>query len=218
MRTVLIALLTLVLTSYGVALVPVAQASPSPALPPTEAAALTFMREEEKLARDVYQALSATWSLPMFANIAASEQTHMDAIKTLLDRYGIADPAAGSAPGVFTNQDLRTLYTQLLARGTTSLPEALAVGAAIEELDILDLQQRTTTSTPADIAQVYTRLREASENHLRAFVRQWEAQTGRSYEPQYLDDDAYQAIVVDARSGGRANGGGRGNRGGRGRP
>ena len=34
------------------------------------------------------------WGLTIFSNIASSEQKHMDAIKTLLDRYGLDDPAA----------------------------------------------------------------------------------------------------------------------------
>ncbi|NTU84465.1 MAG: DUF2202 domain-containing protein [Chloroflexales bacterium] len=178
MRTALIALLALVITGAAIIATVVAQAAPVTALPAAElavpaqtlsaaeAAALTFMREEEKLARDVYLTLATTWSLPVFTNIAASEQMHMDALKTLLDRYGLPDPAAGKAPGVFTNPELQTLYTQLVARGTASLPEALAVGAAIEEIDILDLQVRTTAATPADIARVYAQLTQGSENHL----------------------------------------------------
>ncbi|NTV64192.1 MAG: DUF2202 domain-containing protein [Oscillochloris sp.] len=185
---------------------------PSTALPAHEAAALVFMREEEKLARDVYLTLGGIWSLPIFENIAASEQAHMDALKILLDRYGLTDPAAGQAQGKFTNQDLQALYNTLVARGATSLPEALAVGAAIEEIDILDLQARTTASTPADIVRVYTQLGQASEQHLRAFVRQWEAQTGSTYQPQHLDAATYQTIIA-------GNGNGNGNGGGRrGRP
>ncbi len=53
---------------------------------------LVYLREEEKLARDVYLHLYNTWGQWIFENIAASEQQHMDAVKTLLDRYGIHDP------------------------------------------------------------------------------------------------------------------------------
>ncbi len=56
---------------------------------------LTYMREEEKLARDVYVYLHDMYGSPIFDKISVSEQTHMDAIKTLLDRYGIPDPVAG---------------------------------------------------------------------------------------------------------------------------
>jgi hypothetical protein len=57
-----------------------------------EAASLLFMREEEKLARDVYNTLSATWGIQSFSIIASSEQRHMDEIKVLLDRYALTDP------------------------------------------------------------------------------------------------------------------------------
>lgn len=50
------------------------------------------MREEEKLARDVYLELYETWDLPVFYNIAQSEQTHMGAVKTLIEKYNLKDP------------------------------------------------------------------------------------------------------------------------------
>ena len=42
------------------------------------------MREEEKLARDVYSELATAWDLGVFWNIAESEQQHMDAVLDLL--------------------------------------------------------------------------------------------------------------------------------------
>ena len=71
------------------------------------------MREEEKLAHDVYVTLYAQWDLPIFQNISRSEQTHTDAVKTLIDRYGLTDPAS-SKVGVFTNPDLQALYNDLV--------------------------------------------------------------------------------------------------------
>ena len=41
-----------------------------------EIAGLKLMREEEKLARDVYMVLYEQWNLPIFSNIANSEQAH----------------------------------------------------------------------------------------------------------------------------------------------
>ncbi len=127
---------------------------------------LIYMREEEKLARDVYQALFARWGLPVFSNIAASEQRHMDAIKTLLDRYGLADPAAGKAPGEFRNQDLQELYGILIERGDESTIEALRVGVEIEETDIDDLTAAIAAARRRDIKTVYTNLMNGSLNLL----------------------------------------------------
>ena len=111
-----------------------------------EIAGLQFMREEEKLAHDVYVTFYQQYGLAIFNNIANSEATHMAAIKTLLDQYGIADPAAGQPIGVFTNPELQALYNQLIAQGRQSLSAALKVGAAIEEIDIRDLQTRLVTT------------------------------------------------------------------------
>jgi hypothetical protein len=102
-----------------------------------EAAGLQFMREEEKLARDVYLTLYEKWGLAFFNNSASSEATHMASVKTLLDRYGIADPVAGNGAGEFENADLEALYNQLIAQGRLSLSAALKVGAAIEEAVIM---------------------------------------------------------------------------------
>ena len=86
------------------------------------------MREEEKLADDVYIMLYEKWGKRIFQNISRSEQTHTDAIKALLTRYELPDPASSST-GVFTNPDLQTLYNDLIARGSESLAEAFEVGA-----------------------------------------------------------------------------------------
>jgi len=161
----------------------------------TEAAALRYMREEEKLAHDVYLALYEKWGLRIFNNISNSEQTHTDSIKTLLDRYGVADPAAGKAAGVFTDLKLQDLYNQLVEQGRKSLADALRVGGAIEEIDILDLQERIAQTDKADIRLVYDNLTKGSRNHLRSFVSTLKTQTGATYQPQYLSQDAYQAIV-----------------------
>ena len=126
-----------------------AYAAPSTAsdtLTADEIAGLQFMREEEKLAHDVYMTFYQQYGLAIFNNIANSEATHMAAIKTLLDRYGIADPAAGKPIGVFTNPELQALYNQLIAQGSQSLAAALKVGGAIEEIDIRRVNTTDSTS------------------------------------------------------------------------
>jgi len=150
-----------------------------------EIEALLYMREEEKLAYDVYQTLYDLWGLPIFQNISQSELSHTNSIKTLLDRYGLTDPAL-SEVGVFTNPDLQALYNELVARGEQSLAEALKTGAAIEEIDILDLEKELAQINQADIRQVFQNLLQGSENHLRAFVSNLENQTGEVYQPQYM--------------------------------
>jgi hypothetical protein len=156
---------------------------------------LLYMREEEKLARDVYLMLYEKWGMRILQNISGSEQTHMDAVKALLDRYDLEDPAAGTDVGVFTNPTLQELYDQLVDEGSQSLADALRVGAAIEEIDILDLEERIAQTDNSDIQLVYENLMRGSRNHLRAFVSTLERQVGEIYQPQYLSQTTYDAIV-----------------------
>jgi hypothetical protein len=179
---------------------------PASDLSADEAASLLFMREEEKLARDVYNTLSAPWGIQSFSNIASSEQMHMDEIKVLLDRYALTDPALGA--GQFTNPDLQALYTQLIAQGSLSVGDALKVGAAIEEIDIRDLQTRAAQTDNADIQLVYNNLMNGSYKHLQAFTSNLLTQTGETYVPQYLTAEQYQTIITSIVSNGQGNGGG----------
>lgn len=181
---------------------------PASDLSAEEAASLLFMREEEKLARDVYNALYTTWGQQSFSNIASSEQKHMDEIKVLLDRYDLTDPALDA--GKFTNPELQALYDQLVAQGSVSLADALKVGAAIEEIDIRDLQAQMSKTDNADIQQAYTNLMNGSYSHLQAFTGVLLNQTGETYAPQYLSADQYQTIISSTTSGqgnGQGNGG-----------
>ena len=170
-----------------------------------EASGLLYMREEEKLARDVYLTLFEQWDFQAFANIARSEQTHTDAVQRLLERYDLPDPADAQDVGEFTNADLQALYDQLIAQGSQSLPAALQVAAAIEEIDILDLQEYIGLTDKGDILQVYHSLLSGSENHLRAFVSALEKQAG-AYQPQCLDQEAYDTIINASSSRGWGNG------------
>jgi len=114
------------------------QSGATASLSEKEKEALLFMREEEKLARDVYSELATVWDLGVFWNIAESEQQHMDAVLDLLEKYGIEDPAL--TPGEFYNKDLQGLYNDLMAKGGLSLIEALEVGVIIEVTDIEDIE------------------------------------------------------------------------------
>lgn len=134
-----------------------------------ETEALVFMREEEKLARDVYTTLYNQWQLPVFSNIVRSEQRHTDMMATLLQTYGVPDPVTDDTVGVFANPQLAGLYAQLVTQGQASALEALRVGVLIEETDIADLQKAISETTHPDIAMFYNNLMKASQNHLKAF-------------------------------------------------
>ncbi len=168
---------------------------------------LLFMREEEKLAHDVYIKLYEIWGLPIFENIAQSEQTHTEAVLAIIIRYGLDDPAAYSDIGEFNNTALQNLYNQLIEQGSQSLVDALKVGAAIEEIDILDLEEHLAETKNQAIVSVYENLLKGSRNHLRTFVSTLENQTQEEYIPQHLSLDVFEEIIGSGiESGGNSNG------------
>ena len=157
---------------------------------------LLHMREEEKLARDVYLALYKRWRMPVFRNIAKSEEWHMHMIELLLNKYNLPDPVkrSGARVGVFENPQLQQLYYKLTSNGYKSLRNALKVGALIEDLDIYDLQKAIRESDNRDIKFVYNALKHGSENHMRAFVRLLR-RYGGDYVPKYISVAYFQKIL-----------------------
>lgn len=164
---------------------------------------LLFMREEEKLARDVYLTLYETWNQPIFSNIARSEQTHTEAVRDLITKYNLTDPVTDDAVGVFVNQELQTLYNTLVDQGNQSFVGALQVGATIEDLDIKDLDEQMALTDNEDIVLVYEQLQRGSRNHLRSFASQLEKNES-SYEPQYISEMEYSEIISSDRETGNA--------------
>ncbi|MCA8968724.1 MAG: DUF2202 domain-containing protein [Planctomycetes bacterium] len=142
---------------------------PKQTLSAAETADLVMMRQEEKLARDVYKVLYDVWKLPAFSNIAASEQSHMDLCKFLLDRYALPDPNPSDAVGIFKDAQFTHLFQVLVLFGIQSQDHALVVGAFIEDLDIADLDDTLARSDNRDLDTLYQNLQLGSRNHLRSF-------------------------------------------------
>jgi hypothetical protein len=134
-----------------------------------EAKWLTYMREEEKLARDIYQKLYEKWNLTVFKNIIAAEDQHFNAVGVLLTRYSVQDPSLNTAAGVYSDVKLNALYKELIAKGTLSIKDALEVGVVVETADIADLEAALQATTKLDIKRVYANLLNGSHNHLEAF-------------------------------------------------
>jgi hypothetical protein len=132
---------------------------------------LTYLIEEEKLAKDVYQAMFDLWGSKVFGNILKSEESHQSQVLSVMATRDIADPRS-SQPGVFKNAELQELYDELIAKGSKSAVDAYEVGVAIEVLDIDDLTKMLATAKDADVIAMMENLRKGSENHLRAFNNQ----------------------------------------------
>ncbi len=168
-----------------------------------EQESLLYMREEEKLARDVYLTLDEYFDTNIFTNIAAAEQRHMDRIKRLLNKYGLIDPVVDDTIGVFTNPIFSEFYDSK-TNSDVAIKEAILTGILIEETDIMDLQKTIDLTDNADIQNVYGNLLRGSRNHLRAFVRRLESM-GIVYKASVLEQSAADAIVNSPTERGSSN-------------
>lgn len=182
---------------------------------------LTFMREEEKLARDVYLTLAEMYpQQAVFSRIATtSEQTHTDTMRDKLIQFGLPDPnpATNDLPasiGIFRGTEwgwyFMQKYAELVAKASNSELDALYVGALIEELDMNDIANCPAVMVKAGypepcglhytdepvLKRAYAALIDGSENHLRAYVGQIEAVIGvGNYQAQYLTQEEVDAIL-----------------------
>ena len=137
----------------------------------TEIDALNTMREEELLAHDVYVLFYSLYKIPIFNNISKAETQHGEALKGLLLKYSLPDPAVNHVAGIFVNPVLQTLYKNLVAQGNVSLNAGLTIGATIEDMDINDLHNHIATDVDnKDILFVFGNLEKGSRNHLRSFL------------------------------------------------
>lgn len=154
---------------------------------------LSFLLEEEKLARDVYLYAYDLYQVNIFNNISQSEQKHMDAVKVILNKYGLSDNIADER-GVFGHIDIQNLYNDYIAMVDRSLVDALTVGITIEDLDIKDLNLFKTRAEQSDIINMYNKLACGSGNHLRAFYGQLTS-NGATYEPQFLTQEEFDEVL-----------------------
>jgi len=160
---------------------------------PEDESTLLWMREEEKLARDVYLAMDDRWNKRVFRNIASSEQQHMDALLRQINSFNLVDPVLPER-GVFYFDELQILYAELVGKGQQSYIDALEVGATIEDLDIDDLMKAIAATDNLALKMTYQSLLEGSKNHLRSFIGLLQQQ-GVSYDPQYISQELFDAII-----------------------
>jgi hypothetical protein len=154
---------------------------------------LLFLREEEKLARDIYVYAFNKYQNNVFNSISQSEQRHMDNVLNLLNQYAIPDPAS-TQMGIFNNADLQSLYNQLKSQVDISASESLKVGATIEELDINDIDDFIANTSNSKLLNVYDKLNCGSKNHIRSFTDQLKT-VGITFVPQFISVEEYNTIL-----------------------
>ena len=116
----------------------------------------------------------------------------MNAIENLLKKYKINYTIL--PVGEFSNQDLQNYYNQFIKDGSINKASALQIGATIEDLDIVDLQEFIEVSRSSDLVTVFENLQCGSRNHLRSFLNGIE-KNGNSYAPQFLSQVEYNLII-----------------------
>ncbi len=159
---------------------------------------LCFLREEEKLARDVYTVLFAETGIAVFDSISRSEQNHTDAVAALLAARSIPDPVTDDSVGVFLDPVIAGLYEALTAEGRMGDVAALRVGATIEDLDLRDIREMSARTTEPAALDLYATLSCGSRNHMRSFASQLEAR-GESYTAAYISAAELSAILASPR-------------------
>ena len=167
---------------------------PIESLNEAEEAGILQLREEEKLARDVYTLLEEKWGLSAFSQIKPSEQKHMDAVAKLINRYDLLDPAQESI-GSFENQKISSLFETLMTKGEQSEVDALQVGMTVEDVDIYDIDEILSKNDNQDIQVVFTNLRNGSIKHLQRFYTDLKT-IGGTYEPQYISQELFDQLTI----------------------
>ncbi len=159
-----------------------------------EVVGLMEMREEEKLAHDVYIYFYEKYNYFIFNNISKSEDAHSKAVQYLINGFGLVDPAVDEV-GRFSADLFTTLYASLTEQGSTSLADALKVGAFIEEYDIADLGRLIEQTENESIRRVYGNLLRGSKVHLKAYTAALN-RLGEVYEPTVISPEYYNEIIA----------------------
>ncbi len=136
-----------------------------------EKSTMLMLAQEEKLSHDTYYRLNETWKRQVFDHIIQSESQHMEVLHSLETAYGINDPSMKDKQGVFADKFFQHLYDSLIQEGNKSQVAALQAAAYIEDHDIYDLNAAISQTKESNLLTIYGNLRDASENHLRAYMR-----------------------------------------------
>jgi len=146
---------------------------------------LTYMWDEERLARDLYKALYNQYpnAKPLYNIYTKSETKHVTWVEALAEKYDLnltnttdltggysAQVLSAYAEGIFILPELKNLYDTLYAEGVNSEVDALKVGCKVEVTDVNDLNSYITVAGSAkDMKLAYENLCSGSYNHYWAF-------------------------------------------------
>ncbi|MFC1535147.1 DUF2202 domain-containing protein [Thermodesulfobacteriota bacterium] len=116
---------------------------------------LTYAVQDEYLARAEYELIIEKYGLSRpFSNIVRSEETHINMLIPLFEKYGFPVPENNASEHVVVPEDTK---------------KALETGVRAEIENISMYKKFLEKELPNDVKLVFLRLKDASENHLRAF-------------------------------------------------
>lgn len=153
---------------------------------------LLFTLQEEKAAFDFYKEMFAKYNEKVFENTMNAEQIHRQHVLEILNEVGIK--ANEESPGEFSIKDVKNLYNEMMIIGGYSFIDALRASARYEEQDISDLKKFYSKAENEKIKNLFQCLEKASQNHLRAFVKNLKNE-GIQYNPNVLSSEEYMEII-----------------------
>jgi hypothetical protein len=142
---------------------------PAGELTGSQAATLASLAEQQKLAQDLSAAFAEQYGAQIFERVAAAESRQLEAVRTVLERYQLADPTGGLAAGEFASPAGQARYDQLLADGSAGLAAALAAGQTLAQEQLTELETALDGTGPPELTMVYEHLLGATQRQLAAF-------------------------------------------------
>ncbi len=118
-------------------------------------AMLTYAIEDEYLAKAEYELIMDRYGrIRPFSNIVRAEEQHIQYLVELFNTYGYGIPADTAKDHVVLPQNLKSAFET-------------GVGAEIDNIAMYEAFLER--ELPTDVRDVFEQLKQASENHLRAF-------------------------------------------------
>jgi len=165
-----------------------------------EAWQVTWMYDQEKLARDLANKFLSRWGDPEFLTTAAAEQRHMDELLAVMNLYGLDPLIQTDTDGEFGDERHSDAFSSLMSRGWQSQRDAYIAAAYLEEWDIQEFTASIADSGETRLTEVYSWLLAGAREQLRFLVSRVLGH-GSSYEAQILSQSEVDAICSNVQPG-----------------
>ena len=166
----------------------------------TEKEMLINARKNEKLAYDYNYTMFSKWGMPVFNHMATKLLANNDALKKMLNKYGLTDPINDMQIGKYSDNELQSKYDSAVAKGNESLKNAYIEAANIEEQMIKFYRDASDKVDNQDLKLLFDNLRVRAEHSFAAFVRNL-YRFGYEYQPHYITQAEFNQIVHHGKPG-----------------